>query len=524
MTLQVLNQNDINRIQEASLDILEKGGIWIKDCPEAMELFRKHGCAVDGDRVRIPRKLVADCIASLPDRNDLQLCVSMLGFAEPVGLKQGQVHVGLIGNIYSIYDHEKGERIAVEADIDDKDLVLDNLDNFEFDCCFTVTESQRLGEGSAFKYDTAEQCIEYLSRRVNSRPSKNTKKLPFRTNLPHAQDENPRIHCPQVIRPMERLELLRHAVIRGPQETEELLANDTPLVWCNPISPLQYHAQQVREIMQTIKRYGTSCYISFNPEVMAGATGPVTLAGVLTQHNCEVLGGMVLTQLCAPGTAVIYGCVSGVMDMRNADMSLGNFETQLINTAAVQLADSYGLPCRMSMGCTSARKTGTRAAVEMAVGLQMGMAAGANIITTGLLDTTVMYSHEHIVLINDMISQFRGSEVGINTDPQHLAMDLIMKQGHPNPNYIGDEHTFEFMKEDVYYSDFTGRTPKSYEDWYDLANTKVKEILARKHEDPEEEKLVAERLAVMEARLKEDNQTWLQEKEDWWRFYVKSLV
>lgn len=35
-----------------------------------------------------------------------------------------------------------------------------------------------------------------------------------------------------------------------------------------------------------------------SPEVMLGATGPVTLAGALAQHNAEVLAGVVLVQLC----------------------------------------------------------------------------------------------------------------------------------------------------------------------------------------------------------------------------------
>ena len=96
-----------------------------------------------------------------------------------------------------------------------------------------------------------------------------------------------------------------------------------------------------------------------SPEVMLGATGPVTLAGALAQHNAEVL------------------------------------------------ADSYGLPSRVQTGNTSARRPGVRAAVETAWGLQMGIAAGANLVNTGLLDSTLMLSLEHLVLVDELVSRLQ---------------------------------------------------------------------------------------------------------------------
>ena len=145
-----------------------------------------------------------------------------------------------------------------------------------------------------------------------------------------------------------------------------------------------------------------------SPEVMLGATGPVTIAGALVQHNAEVLAGTILAQLVQPGTPVIYGCVTAPMDLRTAEISQGNFETALINAAAVQMADHYGMPSRIAPGNTSARKPGVRAAVEMTLGLYMGLAAGGNLITTGLLDSTLMVSYEHLVLMDELIGQIKS--------------------------------------------------------------------------------------------------------------------
>ena len=49
---------------------------------------------------------------TIPDRNRLKICVVKLGMSEPLGLKQGESHVVLIGNPYYLYDYETGARRA----------------------------------------------------------------------------------------------------------------------------------------------------------------------------------------------------------------------------------------------------------------------------------------------------------------------------------------------------------------------------------------------------------------------------
>ena len=523
MTLQVLSADEVRRIHEATLDILEGIGVWFKDSPEAAELFQKNGCHIDDGRVRISRGLFAECVGRLPDRNGLKICVTKLGFSESLGLRQGESHVGVIGNPYYIFEHGKGQRNLTEADADDKFLVLDSLGNLQFDCCCTINASQREA-GSIFPdYQKTEVCLEYLRRRVRRRARKGVKRPAIHSNILHGREGNPRIHSPRMLKPLEKMELLRHAILYGPQQTEALLAQDTPLIWCNPISPLQYHPEQVYEIIRAIKDYGPNCYVMFSPEVMLGGTGPVTMAGALAQHNAEVMSGVILTQLVAPGTRAIYGSVSGVMDLRTADISLGSLESMVLNAGVVQMADHYGLPCRVQLGNTSARRPGIRAAVETAWGLQMGLAAGANLVNTGLLDSTLMLSLEHLVLVDELVSQIRRA-TAVAIDTEHLALDVIRQEGRPGTNYMGHGHTLDCMREAVYYSDFTGRTAKSYEDWYDLAHEKVQEILCGARGDASADRTVIERCAAVEARLKEDDRAWRDGQEDWWRFYVQDLV
>ena len=512
MQIQTLNQEDVQRIHDATLDVLENTGIWFPGSPEAMEVFKKNGCKVEEPRVRLPKKLVEESLACLPDRNTLRFCRGGLGFADEIGLKKGESHFGLIGNAYYIYDFEKGcHRDCLETDLDDKFLILDSLPNFEYDCCNLVSHSEQLSNSRIVEnYDTADSCIEFIQRRVRDRAKLSSQKLPLH-QLNRSGEEG-------------RLEVLSHAILRGPEATAELLGKyGVGFVWCNPLSPLQYQPGETNGIIHTSRNSNSRRYIMISPEIMIGGTGPVTFAGSLVQHNAEILAGAVLAQLVNPGTPVIYGCCTAAMDLRNGEISQGNFETGLFNAASVQMADHYGMPSRISAGNTSAREPGVKAAVEAAMGLYLGKAAGGNLITTGLLDSTLMISYEHLFLMDEMINQIKSITGGIKMDAESLALDVIQGQGAPPFDYLGCDHTAKFMTRDVYYSDFCGRIEKSYEPWYDKAHNRVKEILNREKTDAPIDKEIMERFAAVKARLKEDNETWRTGRGDWWRSYVQDF-
>jgi trimethylamine--corrinoid protein Co-methyltransferase len=80
-------------------------------------------------------------------------------------------------------------------------------------------------------------------------------------------------------------------------------------------------------------------------EVMAGASAPVTLAGALVQHNAEVLGGLVLSQLTKKGAPVVIFSSSQMFDLKAVNAGVGDPEYAMINAALAEIADFYNLPC-----------------------------------------------------------------------------------------------------------------------------------------------------------------------------------
>lgn len=509
MQLNVIDDNQIQDIHDASLKVLEQTGIWFHGSQEAVDLLKKHGCSAEGFRVRFPPALVDECLRKLPERESLTFGPISLGYREEVSLAKAVNHYVINGNAYYIHDYDAGKmRSWTESDLEDKLLVVDHLAHFKADVCDLFFKSELMGGSPLFRAPSSAQSqIEYVRRWLAGR-SGIAHELPI---LWRNYYEVP-----------GRLWILGHMIRNGVEYVEKRIADAHRYIWINPLSPLQYHPDQTASIIRLGEDRSNFRIVMLCPEVMMGATAPVTMAGALVQHNAEVLAGVVLTQLAAPGMPCMYGCVSAPMDLRNTEVSHGNIETSLFNATAVQLADRYGMPNRICPGNPSAREPGARAAVETALGIAMGAAAGGNVIMPAVMDSTLMLSYEHLLVTDELIGQFMNSHAPMRTDAESLAVSVIEQHGHPSAGYVDSEHTVKNMKRDIYYSEFTGRLSESYEDWYEKAHRKAADILALP-KSGEIDSRVRERFAAVASRLRQDSSSWMTAKGDWWKFYVGDI-
>ena len=56
---------EVEMIHEYSLKMLEEVGA-VFHCPEAIEVFKKHGARTDGETVYLPRKMVEEAVKATP--------------------------------------------------------------------------------------------------------------------------------------------------------------------------------------------------------------------------------------------------------------------------------------------------------------------------------------------------------------------------------------------------------------------------------------------------------------------------
>jgi trimethylamine--corrinoid protein Co-methyltransferase len=133
------------------------------------------------------------------------------------------------------------------------------------------------------------------------------------------------------------------------------------------------------------------------------------------------------------------------------DYLSGAVEMGILNAAGAQLAQHWKLPYYATAGMSDSKLPDAQAGYEKALtGLTTAL-AGANYIhdAAGLLNFTMTASYEQYVIDNEILGMIGRILSGIETDKEHLAMEVIREVG-PGGNYMAHEHTVKFMRSEFY--------------------------------------------------------------------------
>ncbi len=214
-----------------------------------------------------------------------------------------------------------------------------------------------------------------------------------------------------------------------------------------PISPLQLPGDGL-DIVKEFAQAGQP--VSIGPMAMTAGTAPGTLAGTLAQENAEILAGIVIAQLLAPGTPITYGGIPHIMDPRTGICSFGSPEQGLMAVAMVQIARSYGFPVYINVGLTDAKLPDAQAGMEKAATLLLGVLAGADTFGhCGICGTDHAGSLLWLAFDDELMSYVKRIARGFAVDNEHLATDVIHSVG-PAGNFLAEEHTVRHFREEMW--------------------------------------------------------------------------
>jgi trimethylamine--corrinoid protein Co-methyltransferase len=291
---------------------------------------------------------------------------------------------------------------------------------------------------------------------------------------------------------------------------------------CSVGSPLQMLQMQLEGLL-ICADYGQP--IAMSTEAIAGATAPVTLAGLLVQQNASILAHVTLAQIYRPGTPVLYGTVSTIANMRLGTVALGAVETGLITAGAAQMARYYGLPCRSVGAATESKAEDVHAGIERTANLLQAVLAGVDFVTCGgTLDGTMLESEAILMLDDELCGAALRVARGIEVNKDTLALDEIRQVGFSG-NYLAEEHTVRRFRSEHYIPSLLPREP--YDTWQkagkqsalDRARERVREILARHEPRPVDPALEQEldefRQMVAERPMDEFYLFEAEERQDW---------
>ena len=312
-SLNVFSDDEAYDIHLASLEVLEKTGVFVED-PEAMQRFGDAGAFVDqkNKMVKIPPYMVEDAIRSAPSKivlagrkpeNDYVVENNRVGFTN-------------FGEGIKIFDIDSGElRETLKKDVAMTAKMVDAMSEID------------VYERAVGAHD------------VNPAVSPLHNAEAFLSNTTK--------HCflgPISGYMVKKLTQMAAAVVGGMDKLKErpILS----FITC-PVSPLRLVQDTCEIIMEGAK---SGLAVNILSMAMAGGSSPVNLAGTLVNHNAEILSGIVLSQNTVKGAPVLYGSSTTAMDLRFGAASVGSPECGMINAAVARLGNYYGLPTWVAGG------------------------------------------------------------------------------------------------------------------------------------------------------------------------------
>ena len=384
---QKLSHDQLERIHNASLEILERTGMRLH-LPEAVELLKAAGADVsEGGRVRIPSHLVEWALSVAPKR----VVLANRRGERVMPLERNNVFYGLGSDCPNVIDVHTGERRSgVLQDVVDAARVCDALPNIDFLMSFTIASD--LPQEHADLYQ------------MQAMLSNSTKPILFVTT----EFEG----CVKVVEIAE--------IVAGGEEA---------------LQKLLFMAEK-------------GLPTTYTPVVLRGATGPITPAGAVAYANAGELAGLVLAQLKREGAPVILS--GGTQDMLDMRSTIDIYASPQNRVLCVEMAHYYGLPIFGLGGASDSKLPDEQAAAEVAFSLLTETMAGSHLIhDVGYLEGGMTNSLEMVVMADEMIRWVKEFMRGEVVDEETLALDWIDKVGLDG-DFLALKHTRNHYREDWY--------------------------------------------------------------------------
>lgn len=459
MTTTILSDAELDQIHQTSMRLLDTVGVEFP-YEEALAAFKKHGARVDGTRVYLTEAQVQKALATCP----AQFTIHARNPERSVTVGGGTPVFAPGYGAPFLVDAEAGKRSPTMEDYAALVKIAHALPNQD-------VSGYLLVEPSDVSAATAHIEMLYAHMVHSDKPF-----IGSAAGKRGAQDT------------MEMASILFGGPIADKAVTISLI---------NSLSPLGYST----EMLEALVEYAhVRQPVVIAALMMAGSTGPITLAGVLATQTAELLAGVTLTQLINPGTPVVFGSTSTNIDMASGALAIGSPELSQVVAAHAQLARRYGLPSRAGGALTDASYPDAQAGFESMMSMLTTVNCGVDFVlhAAGILSSYLAFSYEKLVLDDEICGMARRFKQGLVVDEQTLAYDVVARVG-PGGNYLMEPQTLKRCRKEFWRPKVCDRG--GLEAWMqggqktavDRARRRWQDLVAQ-HQDPALDEITAKQL------------------------------
>jgi trimethylamine--corrinoid protein Co-methyltransferase len=449
--LRFLTDDDLHAIEDTAYRLLEEVGVSLQH-ERAREMLAGLGCMIRRDRVHIPADVAAWALDNVTPHTKFYNVDGSHAFSlESQGLR---FHNS--GGLPFTYDLESGQRRrATRQDIADMSRLLDALPNVD-----VVIPM----------YSARDVPPELLTVASTDAMLRHTRKPFSASAIDRPQD------VPYVVE-------MAAACCGG---MDAYLAHPTMTISVSPVSPLRF-TEDITETIIAVAESGTP----FNPlpAPSLGATGPITMAGILAQQHAETLASFVIAAAVRPGLPVTYCSRISPIDLRSAVSSWGGPEVGITGACAGQLAHRLGLPCDAYGFATSARTMDAQSAYERLANALVPALGGVDLLSgVASVDSLMVGALDVAAIDNELIGLLKHIARGCPVGEETLAFDVMQEVIPRDGVFLGERHTVEQIRKGAIWLPTVGdraSSPDSVgEGVIARARARAQEILSTHQVDP----------------------------------------
>ena len=385
----VLSEKQLDAVDNAALDILEKVGLLVPHAEVLDELRSKPGVRIDGETVRLDRSLVRETIENTTG--------------------SGQYDTHEIAGAYSHY----------YLDPDTNEVRLATLD----DLIKSIKLADVLGMGvcaPVVPLDVPGPQQELVMERLTHEYSRYSYGAGQATSAPAAEAS-----------------LVMHKLVGRPHSLE---------LWIN--SPLKMDGKGL-DIVWKLRHLSPGVSVCSMP--VRGQSGPIYVSGLLAQSAAESFGAITVVSLLGVGPDIAFrqdAFTAYAVDMMSGNVLLSGPESLQLLILRVQTAKRHGIAAPMAKGLlTQAKMPGVQAAAEkMAQSLAMEMAETHCHLAAGTLSSVETFSPIQLIIDKELMSWISAVMKPVRFSEDEFSIDIIKEVG-PGGTFFSHESTAQHARE-----------------------------------------------------------------------------
>jgi len=405
---EVMDQEHVEMIDAASMDILENVGVQFRD-PIALDDWKKAGAKVVGEMVYLDRGLIRDLIATIPSN-----------FTYHARNPDNNVQ---LGGKHSVFVPMTGAPFLRDLDDVRRNPVLDDLAMFH-----------KLSHMLPSLHSTAHHIVEPYDHPISQRHLRITY-----SSMKHSD----KMFMGMTTSPKNAEDVMDMCAILFGEDFLEDHAVTTGN--CNGNSPLVWDETMLGAMRAFSKRKQP---VLCSPFVLGGANTPASVPATVAQLNAEALSALTYTQVIRRGAPAIYGHYLSTVSMKSGAPMAGTPEISLMNFMIGQMARHYSIPWRTSNTLGGAKTFDAQAGYESATTLSAVLHAGANYIwhSAGWNEAGMHCSVAKFVVDAEQCAMAYKMARGPQWDDFENALKAVPDVG-PGGHYLGHPHTQDNFQE-----------------------------------------------------------------------------